>query len=215
MESLQPPVIFDYLLNLFQKASQGNDTVFYTLLGAAFLCGAMYAFLGYRVYNYVFALGGMVVGAVAGYLFVEALPIDAGQPERLKLAVAVIFGFVGLIIAPKLLRLCSFLLGGFAISLMIHPLVPLIQKPYGWVVLVVAFAAGGGMALLLIRATMILATSIAGSYLLSFCAFALVLQAGFLSAPFNFLLFYVVWIVLAFLALTSQLKQKTPASMLS
>ncbi|MCB9637737.1 MAG: DUF4203 domain-containing protein [Myxococcales bacterium] len=213
MDSLQPRVLFELLSSMIQSASQGNDAAFFPLMGAVLICGAVYAFFGYKVYRWVLALAGLAAGAALGYFLVDALPVKAAQPERLQLAVSAIFGFVGVLVAPKLLRFFSFLLGGFAIGLAIHPVVPLIPKPYGWLVLLLAFAAGGFMALLLIRPTMILATSIAGSYLLAFCLFRMAIHYHALPERFNFLLFHIFWGLLGIFALSSQLQQRTPTAL--
>ncbi|MCK6510034.1 TMEM198/TM7SF3 family protein [Myxococcota bacterium] len=211
MESVHPRALFSVLTNLIQNASQGNEAAFFPLMGAVLICGVVYAFFGYKVYRWVLALAGLAAGGALGYFLVDAVPVQAAQPERLQLAVSAIFAFVGLLIAPKLLRFFSFLLGGFAIGLAVHPVIPLIPKPYGWLVLLLTFAAGGFMALLLIRPTMILATSIAGSYLLAFCLFRMAIHYHALPERFNFLLFHVFWAILGVFALSSQLQQRSPA----
>ncbi|MEM1008879.1 MAG: DUF4203 domain-containing protein [Myxococcota bacterium] len=215
MEWMYPQPFFHQLRSTIEQATQGHESLFLLMILVTTLCGIVYTFWGYKVYPWVLRIAGMLLGAALGTAFVQALSTrtQPADPVRFQLAVCIIFGMICAFFAPKLLRFFSFLIGGTALSLTIHPLSPLLPPHYLWLILIFVFAAGGTLALFLIRPAIIFATSIAGSYFLAFSCFSLAVHMSVLQRSFNFLLFLIFWATLAVFGLTSQLQQKTPKTL--
>jgi hypothetical protein len=128
----------------------------------------------------------------------------------IRMSFAGILGLVGAVVAPKLFRLFTFVVGGSAIALALHPLVPVIPEPYSWLALVVGFAAGGFLAFVLMRPTLITATAVAGTYICSVALFTAAVHFSLLPKDFQFMLFEIVWGILAISGILVQFQQKTP-----
>lgn len=213
MEFFHPKLFFVQIVQALVQASRGNDVALLTMTGAIMVCGGMYAFFGYRLYRWVLVILGLGAGVALGATITDLLAVPQENRPYLMLALSGILGLVGAFVAPKLFNLFTFAFGGCAIALALAPLAKAIAPPYNWLVLVIAFAAGGGLAFLLMRPTLIIATSIAGSYILSVTLLLAATQLKILDKHFNFLLFYGVWFLLGVFACTSQFQQKTPSEL--
>lgn len=211
MELINPQQLYQHISSTLEQASKGGPEAYPILLGAVFLCGAVYAFFGYRIYRWVLVCFGVCAGAFLAFQAVSQFQFEGVNMQYVRLSLAAIFALVGGILAPKLFHLLTFVLGGSAIALALHPLVPVIPEPYGWLILIIGFAAGGFLAFLLMRATLILATSVAGSYIAILTLFNAATHYGLLPASFNFLLFEITWGALTLFAVLSQTRQQTPS----
>ncbi len=210
MQVMQAQKMFVKLSGSFERLTQTNAETFLITTAAIALCGAIYAFFGYRIYKWSLACLGACVGGALAFYLMDALPIQADNHVYFQISMVVVLGLVGGLTAPRLFHFFTFLLGGGALALALHPIVPVVPKPYGWLALVAGFAAGGFMAFLLQRPTLILATAIAGSYLLGVALFTLALHFKVLPRNFNFHIFEGFWGVVVLVAVIAQFQQKGP-----
>ena len=208
VQFFHPHPLFVLLSNTFKEAAQGQDAAYLSILGAVSVCGFIYAFFGYRVYKWVLVLSGVLLGLVLTSHIIDLVQIPPSNRTQVQVVLGVILSIVGGIAAPRLFHLFTFALGGGSLVLAIGPLVKVVPPTYSWLVLVVGFAAGGVFAFLLMRTTLIVATSIAGSYILCTALFALGVRFEIIMDNFNFLMFYAVWFLLGLFAISSQLQQK-------
>lgn len=211
MELLYAQHIYQRIQTILQRASTTSPESFLILLGAILACGIVYGFFGYRIYRWVLACFGACAGGLIAIQLLGLLNVDTSELHYVRLSLAGIFALVGGIIAPKLFRLFTFIIGGSALALALHPMVPLIPKPYGWLALIIGFAAGGFLAFVLMRPTLIAATAIAGTYICAVVLFTVATHFKMLPLQFDFILFEIVWGILALSGTLVQFQQKTPA----
>lgn len=210
---MQLPNAKDLFLRITQtleQAATSNPEAFPILLGAVVLCGVVYGFFGYRIYRWVLACLGACAGAALALQVLSLFTFKDVNMTYIRMSFAGILGLVGAVVAPKLFRLFTFVVGGSAIALALHPLVPIIPEPYSWLALVVGFAAGGFLAFVLMRPTLITATAVAGTYICSVALFTAAVHFSLLPKDFQFMLFEIVWGILAIAGILVQFQQKTP-----
>lgn len=209
MKLIQAQKMFVSLSQSFETLAKANSETFMVTTAAVALCAGIYAFFGYKMYRWSLACLGACVGGLLAFHMIEVLPIKADNYVYFQISVVVILGLIGGLIAPRLFHFFTFLLGGGALALALHPLVPIFPKPYGWLALVAGFASGGFMAFMLQRPTLIFATAIAGCYICGVALFTLAIYAEVLPRKFNFHLFEGFWAILAVAAIVAQFQQKT------
>lgn len=208
MELLDPKTFLFEIFHVMKRASGDSEAIFLPMFLALLACGIMYAFFGIRMYRVTLSMLGFSAGALAVVILFRSLPPDLLRSEGLRLSLLVIGGGIAAFLAPKLLTLSSFLLGGSAIALTLHPMAKLIDPPsYGHLLLILAFAAGGFLALLLVRPLMIFATSVIGSYLLLVSVFSAALFFQWLSESFPFFVFQLLWLLTAFFCILHQFQR--------
>lgn len=208
MQLVQAQKLFIQLSGSFQQLQKTNLETFLVTMGAVAVCGAIYAFFGYRMYKWSLVCLGACVGGVGALYLLDLLPLPAHHQFYFQISMIAVLGLIGALLAPRLFHFSTFLLGGGALALALHPLVPVIPQPYGWLVLVAGFAAGGFLAFLLQRPTLIFATAIAGGYLCGVSLFTLALHFKILPRDFNFHLFIGFWGILVVSAIIAQFQQK-------
>lgn len=208
MELLDPKHFLFEIFAVMHRASQGNELAFLPMFLALLACGVVYAFFGVRMYRLTLSMLGFSAGALGVIILFRSLPPDLIQSEGLRLSLLVIGGGIVAFLAPKLLTLSSFLLGGSAIAMTLHPMAKLMNPPsYGYLLLLLGFAAGGFLALLLVRPLMIFATSVIGTYLLLVSAFSAALFLQWITKDFPFFVFQLLWLVIAFFCILHQFQR--------
>lgn len=208
MQLNQAQKMFVQLSGHFRRLLETNVETFVVTTAAIAMCGAIYAFYGYRMYKWSLACLGACLGGIGAIYLADVVPIPADNRQYFQISLVVVFGLIGGLIAPRLFNFFTFLLGGGALALALHPMVPLIPQPYGWLALVAGFAAGGFLAFLLQRPTLIVATSIAGTYLCGVALFTLGIHFQVIPKKFNFQLFLGFWIILVLTSVISQFQHK-------
>jgi hypothetical protein len=193
MQLIQAEQLFYNLSNRFTQLAQTNVSAFLLAMATVATCGVIFSFFGYRIHRWSLACVGAAAGIILAMALLDFISIKPDNPHYLRISLAVIFAAIGGFIAPKLFTFSSFLLGGGAFALALHPLVPLFDEPYGWLALLLGFIAGGSLVLVIKRPILILATAIAGSYLTGTALFSIAIFYQILPRDFNFYLFYGFW----------------------
>jgi|GEM_PF-1894408 len=210
MESMSPKMLFLLILQSVKNASGGDDTVFLTLAGMLVACGLIYGFFGYRGYRWLLMLFGACLGTFVGLLLSDwTLVFHSLDPFYVQVTFIVLMAVCGAVIAPKFFFLVTFIVGGIAFALALFPVMTALSAEFDWLLSIACFVGGGLLALLLIRPTLITATSILGSFLVTSVFFAAAVHFNWLNNKFHFFLFYGCWLLVSLFGISFQALQKT------
>lgn len=213
MLPIEPKSLFFRMFDALQKAANGDLTLYLVLASVGAICGLAYVFFGYRVYPWVLRIGGLVMGALLGLILSDWLPLHLVkkiEPFTLQVTIVVIVALFWGGIAPRLFHLFTFLFGGTAVTMVLYPLSTMVQAPYEWLMWIICFVAGGLLAFLLMRPSLISATSILGGFVFTAMLFSTAVEFQVLQKHFHFLLFYASWFLVAIFGIAYQLQQGTP-----
>lgn len=178
----------------------------------ACVVGLLYCFVGYRLFRFTLTLTGFLLGG--GALALLAAYLLPGQPIGLAAGLLAGGGF-GAIVTYRLFRGGVFLLGFLGALVLSYTI--LHDRPESWApwAILACAALGGGLAILLERPVLSVATAILGGWIIAVAVALLLETLGEVqpdvpreTPPWTPYLLLGTWVVFAFMGAMSQLRAK-------